>query len=206
MSMSTFLIASNNARPQAAFGDGPSDSKELKFANHLLAAGYAIPLMWLFLFSKEDLMEHPINKEEDRRPEQRIQIPCCGMLTAAARLESRLPLINDWFGSKGKLDYHVTMFAEWLRSLPYKYVTLEWAELNFMDEETFTLDYFTGILDSIETADRDIIPELVALSTINPEVPFITLDDARNGGFDEAKKHNFFFLMGDGEYHTPPWS
>ena len=128
------------------------------------------------------------------------------MLTAPARLESRLPLLNEWFGSKGRLDYHVAMFADWLRSLPCKYVTLEWVELNFMDEETYNMDYFVRILAAIESRDSSIVPTLLALSTINPDVPFITLEDARGGNYDEAKKHNFFFLFGDGDSNTPPWS
>jgi hypothetical protein len=202
VSTAAYLLGSNTAQPQAAFGDGPSDNEEFEFKNWLLATRWAIPLMWPFLFSAKDLLDHPINEDENG-PSERVKIPCCETLTAAARLEGRKELINAWFGGKGKLDYHVDLFAGWLRSLPYKFITLDWYEL--MQAEGKPMVYYAGILAAIDRQDRVTVAMLIRESTIDPDVPFITLDDAESGAYDEAMERNFFHLMGAGYRHMPPW-
>lgn len=202
--MSVFLLGSNNAKPQAAFGDGPSDSEALDYENWLLAAGHAIPLMWMFLFKTVDLLDHPINQDEEDAPEETIKIPCVETKIAAARLQERRQIINKWFGAHDGLDYHIDMFSTWLNSLPYAYLSLDWYEL--MVEEGLSMKYFEDLLAAIEADNPEAIPTLISVSTINPKIRFITLEDADAGNFNEAEKHNFFFLMGDGDHHVPPWS
>lgn len=202
--MSVYLLGSNNAKPQAAFGDGPSDSEEMEFENSLLAAGHAIPLMWMFLFKVPDLLDHPINQAEENSLDENIKIPCIETRTAATRLQEQKPLINKWFGNNGALDYHIDMFSTWLESLPYRYLSLDWYEL--MVEEGLTMTYFVELLAAVDAADQKAVSILVNLSTIDPAIRFITLEDADAGNLDEAEQHNFFYLMGDGDHHVPPWS
>jgi hypothetical protein len=205
MSTAAYLLGSNNARPQAAFGEGPSDSEEFDFENWLLAASWRVPLMWFFLFSEKDLLDHPINAGEDA-PSEPVKIPCCEMLAAAERLEGRKALINEWFGAKSKLDYHVDMFAGWLRSLPYKFITLDWYEL--IQAKGTPMARYSGILAAIDRRDRVMIapiPALLAESDIDPNVPFMTLEDAECGVYSDEMQSNFFCLMGAGHNHQPAW-
>ncbi len=202
--MSVHLLGSNHVRPQAAVGDGPSESEEFDFENWLLAAGHAIPLMWLFLYSKEDLVEHPVNLDQDQPPDEKVLIPCTGISNAASRLANRTSLINEWFGANGSLQYHVDLFCKWLNGLPYQYLSLDWLEL--MEEEGLSMADFEELLAAIDAGDSRVVAKLVELSTIHPETRFITLAEAQEGNYTKDEMHNFFYLMGDGDHHRPPWS
>lgn len=200
--MSVFLLGSNGAKPQAAFGGGPSDSEALGYKNWLLAAGHSIPLMWIFLFKAQDLLDHPIGHDEACELKG-VRIPCVETKVASARLRDRGRTISAWFCPDG-LDYHIDMFCAWLDTLPYAHVSLDWYE--FMAEEGVTMEYLEDLLTCIEMENAEAIPMLIRISHIDPHVRFITLQDASTGDFNEAEKDNFFCLMGDGDNHTPPWA
>jgi hypothetical protein len=202
MSISAFLIASNSSKPITAFAGEDGESEQLDFENWLLAAGYSIPLLWFFLFRPQDLMDYPADLEEDGDPHPQLKIPCTPCKAAAENLRKRLPLLNKWFGAKGSLEYHVNLFSNWLDTLPYEYVTLEWYELAAEQPDS----YYEDCIRSIEREDDAIRSRLIEASSIIPAERFITLEEAEAGRFTEKQKHNFFFLLGDGDHHTPPWS
>jgi hypothetical protein len=202
MSISAYLLASNTSKPITAFGGDSGESEQLDFQNWLLAAGYSIPLFWFFLFRPEDLMEYPADGLEDDYPHPALKIPCTRCKTAAGNLRKRLPLLDKWFGSKGSLEYHVDLFSNWLDTLPYEYVTLDWYEL----AAEHPCSYYEDCIRSIDEEDDSIRPRLIEASAIIPSERFITLEEAEAGRFTDKEKHNFFFLLGDGDQHTPPWS
>jgi len=74
-----------------------------------------------------------------------------------------------------------------------------------MIEEGIPTAYFRDILSRIEAEDDSVVAELLKLSTVDPAHRFITLEDALRGTFTEEEKRNFFFLLGDGDHHLPPW-
>jgi len=199
--MGIFFLGSTNIHPQFAFGDAPSDSENFSFENWLLAAGSAIPLFWLFIFSVSDLVNHPENSDESGCDP--TQVPCTTVEQAVQRLRDRLPLLNRWIGTSSPLNYHVGLFTNWLSTLSYQYVTVDWSEL--MIEEGIPTAYFRDILSRIEAEDDSVVAELLKLSTVDPAHRFITLEDALRGTFTEEEKRNFFFLLGDGDHHLPPW-
>lgn len=202
--MSIHFLGSSTARPIAAFADPTSESEDCNFENWLLGAGHAIPLFWIAVFSEADLLEHPSNRNKEYSLPYPIQIPCVEASTAAARLRSRAALLNRWFASGTELDYHINLFASWLEQLPYKYVSLDWYEL--IAEEGTEMSYFRRLLHALDTEDESVAADLVRISTINPKVRYITLEVAATGEYSDAEMHNFFFLLGDGDHHRPPWS
>jgi hypothetical protein len=203
--MSIHFLASNAARPMAAFAEPSSESEEAGFDNWLLGAGHAIPLLWLFVFSESDLLEHPANSDPEYSLEQPIQIPCTTVQSAVTRLRARTDLLNAWFGSKSSLEYHVALFTHWLESLSYTYISLDWYEL-ISEEGPHMMSLLRGLLRGIDNKDPACVADLLDISSLDPSVSFITLEDAAKGEFSEAEMHNFFFLLGDGDHHTPPWS
>ncbi|MGI1677610.1 MAG: hypothetical protein K6L75_02680 [Cellvibrionaceae bacterium] len=202
--MSVHLIGSNKLEP--AFGSESGESESLDFENWLLAAGNAIPLFWFFIFKSSDLKFHPINHDEEEAGswEAPLNIPSTESKLAAKNLKENLPLLDEWFGEKGSLQYHVELFSNWLESIPYKYVTLDWYEPLAEGEEESV--FYEECITRIENKDISIRSKLIEESTIDPSVRFITLDEAKEGKFTSEEQHNFFFLLGDGDYHQPPWS
>jgi hypothetical protein len=113
-------------------------------------------------------------------------------------------LLNQWFASGEALDYHVDLFATWLEELPYKYVSVDWYEL--IAEEGTEMSHFRRLLRAFDTQDKSVVGDLLRVSTIDPTVRYITLEIAASGEYTEEEMHNFFFLLGDGDHHRPPWS
>jgi hypothetical protein len=202
--MSIHFLASTNVVPQVAFGGDQSDSEQFDFENWLLGAGYAIPLFWLFIFSEQDLIDHPINTDPDEALSEPIQIPSTRAKIAAKRLRERVDLLNRWFGSLSPLNYHVNLFADWLDSLSYEYVSVDWCEL--IAESGTPNAHFRSLLKRIDAEDSSVIRDLIEISSIDTSVRFITLEEAALGKYTEEELHNFFFLLGDGDHHRPPWS
>jgi len=199
--MSIYFLASTDIHPEFAYGEAPSESHDHDFENWLLSAGGAIPLFWLFIFSEGDLVDHPEN--EDKSGSDPTQVPCSTIEDAARRLRARTPLLNRWLGAKNPVDYHVNLFANWLDSLDYNYITVDWSE--FMCEEGIPASYFRDLLHRIDIEDDNVVPELLKISTVTLAHRFITLEEAAQGNFTEEEMRNFFFLLGDGYNHTPPW-
>ncbi|MGE0550261.1 MAG: hypothetical protein AB7O24_18990 [Kofleriaceae bacterium] len=171
-----------------------------------LAGAYSIPLAWLLLFRKSDLVTRTLEEGESS-----IEHSGDGPMTATAPLAPRgeaLALlarrsawISELFAVNQGLVHHLGLFQQYLAAGSHPYLTMELEEIEILHEEGDLQARLCRCLEALDARSESAKDDLVWLSAVMLQHGFPPITETATD--DELA--NVSRLVGHGWVRPTPW-
>jgi hypothetical protein len=141
---------------------------------------------------------------ELRGQEVKAVAPLAERTVALERLESRRTLLNGWFAKNGGLDSYFDAFAQHLRALPGRHLSIELEEIEALHAQFDMPDILTQALARLDAGEETCLDLLIPLSTVLEDRKFLPLDRVAASDAREDR-WNVYRLIGGGWLLPTPW-
>lgn len=197
MSNRSYLTVGDHERIYPAFGDLPFNPMQ----NVALACDGCVPLLWLALFTAEDLRAHTFELQG-----QKIEAvaPVGPRTPAVARLRARAPFLNEQFKEQGGVQEFIELLARHLESVAGSFVSIELEEIEALNAEYDIADVLKVALQRLDAEDSSCLDLLIPLSTVLEDRSFLPPERAAQSGQREDL-WNVYRLIGGGWLLPTPW-
>jgi hypothetical protein len=199
MSNRAYLTATDHERIYPSFGDLPFDA-EHGFA---LACDGCVPLLWIALFSAEDLRSHRFRLGKSAKPLDAVA-PLCARERAIGRLTERGAFLDELFEENGGLGVFTQALSRELGRVGGKFVSIEYEEIAALGEPAEFDAQVRDTLVKLDARDASCKAGLLELSTVIDDRPFAAPEAAANSD-EREDRWNVFRILGGGWIRPVEW-
>lgn len=200
MSNDCFLSCTNHDRIYPGLGDLEFDPAH----DQVLRSSGCIPLLWLALYSENDLRTATLCVPPSDTPAS-ATAPLVEREQALARLREREPLLADLFVDNGGLADHLSLFREHLDRYGKRYLALDYQEISWRYVEKEFEELVRAALGGLDRLDPACKTPLVALSTVLDDRPFIPAAQLDPERHEPEDRFNLFRILGENVSTGTPW-